>query len=79
MCLIIRLNDKNGKHWIDSKINLFLVRERVVDNMEFVHNYVEELSIKPLGAIFWPVEIVHEIDSSSPLWTYSPEDIISKR
>lgn len=43
-----------------------------------------ELSLRVLklekpGILIWPVEVIHKIDETSPLWDLSAKDLILKR
>ncbi|XP_015837662.1 inward rectifier potassium channel irk-1 isoform X1 [Tribolium castaneum] len=76
LCLIFRINDSTGKHWIGSQVNLFLITQKVTNNGELLPNFIVELKLQPYGVLFWPTEIVHEISSESPLWNTSAQDIL---
>ncbi|CAH1380057.1 hypothetical protein MTP99_003956 [Tenebrio molitor] len=76
LCLIFRINDSVGKHWINSQVKLFLITQNVSSEGELFPNYITELELLPCGALFWPVEVVHEINSDSPLWNISAQDLM---
>lgn len=77
---MFRINDRTGKHWIDSQVNLFFIWENMLSNEEeLIPNYVCELELVPYGMLFWPVEIVHEITLNSPLWNVSAGDLMIRK
>lgn len=75
-CLILRINDEEGKHWINTHINIYFIQDFVTEEGEVIPNYIHELDIVPYGTLFYPVEIVHEIDEASPFWTISAKDLM---
>ncbi|KAJ3656134.1 hypothetical protein Zmor_015232 [Zophobas morio] len=76
LCLIFRINDSTGKHWIGSQVRLFLITQKVSVEGELLPNYINELKLVPHGILFWPLEIIHEIDSESPLWNISAQNLM---
>ncbi|XP_076259692.1 inward rectifier potassium channel irk-1-like [Rhynchophorus ferrugineus] len=79
LCLIVRINDRGGKHWIGSNICIYLVKEaKTLEGITIPH-YVTELTIKPYGMLFWPLDVVHEINNKSPLWHMSAKDIMTTK
>lgn len=66
------------KHWIDNQVNMFLIKNISKEN-EALPNYISDMEVQPYGMIFWPVEIVHEINADSPLWNISAEDLITMK
>lgn len=53
---------------------MFLVKDQANEI-----NYITELEIKPFGMLFWPVELIHEIDIKSPFWTISPDELMTEK
>lgn len=79
LCLIVRVNDLGGKHWIGSNICIYMVKEATTSEGKTIPHYVTELTIKPYGMLFWPLDIVHEINSKSPFWHMSAKDIMTTK
>ncbi|KAJ8965969.1 hypothetical protein NQ314_003817 [Rhamnusium bicolor] len=79
LCLMIRINDSFRKHWIDNKIDVFLIKGTISKEGEVIPNFIKELDLEPHGMLFWPVEIVHEITPSSPLWNISAKNLMTSK
>ncbi|XP_060531859.1 inward rectifier potassium channel 2-like isoform X2 [Cylas formicarius] len=79
LCLIFRLNDRDGKHWISTAVRLYLLKQFTSAEGEIIPNFVYELKTKPHGMLFLPVEIIHEIDQHSPLWDMSAQEFMTTK
>ncbi|CAG9767980.1 unnamed protein product [Ceutorhynchus assimilis] len=79
LCLIMRVNDRDGRHWINTKVNMYLIRDILTKEGELLRNYIIELKIQPVGMLFWPVDVVYKITEDSPLWTISANEMMTKR
>ncbi|XP_050308128.1 inward rectifier potassium channel irk-1-like [Anthonomus grandis grandis] len=79
LCLVIKINDRDGRHWIHTDIHIYFVRELITDEGDITLNYFIELDIQPFGMPFWPIEIVHVITASSPLWEISAEELMTTK
>ncbi|XP_018576296.1 inward rectifier potassium channel 2-like [Anoplophora glabripennis] len=79
LCLIIRINDILRKHWIENQVNMFYINSNTSVQSEILPNYISELEVQPYGMIFWPIEVVHEITSDSPLWNISAKDLMTMK
>ncbi|KAJ8963207.1 hypothetical protein NQ318_018673 [Aromia moschata] len=76
LCLIVRINDSLLKHWIDNTVKMFMVVNRTSPEGEVLPNFITELEVEPYGMLFWPIEIIHAITSSSPFWEISAKDLM---
>lgn len=79
MSLVIRINDRDGKHKVNTNVSMFLIKDQVNDDGTVTVNYITELEIKPFGMLFWPVELIHEIGPKSPFWTVSPDELMTEK
>lgn len=70
---MLRIRDYLNKHAISPIINMYLVN---TDNPKL---HIYEMKTQTLGMLFWPVDIVHEIDEKSPLWHLSASELMSER
>ncbi|XP_066151090.1 inward rectifier potassium channel irk-1-like isoform X1 [Euwallacea fornicatus] len=75
LCLIMRVNDMFGKHGISTEVRMYLIKYPV----ELEQSSITELEIQPFGMLFWPVELIHEIGPSSPLWTVSARALMTEQ
>ncbi|XP_030766865.1 inward rectifier potassium channel 2-like [Sitophilus oryzae] len=79
LCLIVRVNDREGKHWITSDIRMYLIKESVSEEDVIDKHFVTELETQPYGMLFWPIDVVHEINCKSPLWQVSARDLMTNK
>ncbi|ENN72060.1 inward rectifier potassium channel 2 isoform X2 [Dendroctonus ponderosae] len=79
LCLIVRVNDKEGRHGINTNVCMYLIKDRMMLEGELIPNYMVELAIKPFGMLFWPVDVIHEIGPESPLWDISAKELMTTR
>lgn len=79
LCFVFRVRDRVGKHRVATKIRAYYVKKYYNEGGEVVPGYFEPLKLNHYFLVIWPVEIVHEITSASPLWDVSPEDLVKDR
>lgn len=79
MCFIFRVRDKNGKHRVGTNIKAYYIKKTFNENNELILGNFVQLKLNHYCLLIWPLEIVHEITSESPLWNVSAEDLIADR
>lgn len=71
MCLIIRIADLTGKISIGTNVTMYFINKNFTDSIN-----IKQIKIQPLGFLIFPVEIIHVIDSESPLWNISAIELL---
>lgn len=56
-----------------------MITQKTSNEGELLPNYITELELLPYGVLFWPIEIIHEINSESPLWNISAQDLLLQK
>ncbi|KAJ8664346.1 hypothetical protein QAD02_006008 [Eretmocerus hayati] len=84
LCLMFRVGDMRKSHIIGATVRAQLIRSRTTREGELLpHNQVE-LAVGADGQeenlfFIWPCTVVHRINSSSPFYNMSAEDMLSER
>uniref|UniRef100_A0AAR5P511 Uncharacterized protein n=1 Tax=Dendroctonus ponderosae TaxID=77166 RepID=A0AAR5P511_DENPD len=73
LCLIFRVRDYDMRYECHTNIVAYLAEERAGELS------LRALKLEKPGILIWPVEVIHKIDKSSPLWDLSAKDLILKR
>ncbi|XP_048518217.1 inward rectifier potassium channel 2-like [Dendroctonus ponderosae] len=73
LCLIFRVRDYDMRYECHTNIVAYLAEERAGELS------LRALKLEKPGILIWPVEVIHKIDESSPLWDLSAKDLILKR
>lgn len=68
-----------GKHWAKTYVKAFFVYKKISSEGESIPNYFLPLRLENYGTLIWPLEIVHRITESSPLWNVSAQDLLTSR
>lgn len=85
LCLMFRVGDMREKsHLIGSSVRAQLVRPHTTKEGEVLSPFLYDLKVKADNYdsdvfLIWPTVIVHEIDSSSPLYELGAADMINER
>lgn len=80
LCLLFRVCDYRQKHVISTRIQAFFFDEKKRFGRTF--KYLRcNLQLENSGRLFliWPSTVVHVIDSKSPLYAYSAQDLMTQR
>jgi len=84
--LLCRVADLRPTHLIESHISAYVVRRQTTDEGEDIphHLYSIEFGTDLDGTqdffqLYWPLVLSHRINESSPLWTVSPEDLLTEK
>ncbi|XP_048519159.1 inward rectifier potassium channel 2 isoform X1 [Dendroctonus ponderosae] len=72
LCLIFRVRDYDMRYECHTNIVAYLAEERAGELS------LRALKLEKPGILIWPVEVIHKIDESSPLWDLSAKDLILK-
>ncbi|XP_044264112.1 inward rectifier potassium channel irk-1-like [Tribolium madens] len=72
MCLIIRIIDLTEKISIGTNVTMYFINKSQ-DPIQ-----IKQIKIQPFGCLIFPIEIIHVIDSQSPLWDISPLELLTK-
>lgn len=85
LCIMFRVGDMREKsHLIASSIRAQLIKPYTTKEGEVLSPFLFDLKVKADNYesdifLIWPMTIVHEIDSSSPLYDISAADMINER
>ncbi|CAG9792294.1 unnamed protein product [Diatraea saccharalis] len=80
LCLQFRVWDLTNIHIIASTITAYMLKPIRTLEGELVHNYIHQLKLKQANAfLLWPITVVHVIDSESPLYDLSAQDMMDYR
>lgn len=84
LCLMFRVGDIRKSHIIGATVRAQLIRSRTTKEGEVLTQNQQELSVGADGQnnslfFIWPMTIVHRIDSNSPLYNMSAEDMLSEK
>ncbi|KPJ03904.1 Inward rectifier potassium channel irk-1 [Papilio xuthus] len=80
LCLQFRVWDLLNLHLIGSTITAYMLKPIRTLEGEIVHNYIHPLRLKQARALLlWPVTVAHVIDSRSPLYDLSAQDMMDYR
>ncbi|RVE54683.1 hypothetical protein evm_000804 [Chilo suppressalis] len=80
LCLQFRVWDLTNVHIIASTITAYMLKPIRTLEGELVQNYIHQLKLKQANAfLLWPITVVHVIDSESPLYDFSPQDMMDYR
>jgi len=84
--LLCRVADLRPTHLIESHISAYVVKRQTTDEGENIphHLYSIEFGTDLDGTqdffqLYWPLVLSHRINESSPLWTVSPEDLLTEK
>jgi potassium inwardly-rectifying channel subfamily J len=80
---MFRVGDMRKSHIIGATVRAQLIRTRTTKEGEVLHQHQAELIIGTDGGdnnlfFIWPMTVVHRIDSESPLYNISANDIIDR-
>ncbi|GJQ78531.1 hypothetical protein Trydic_g11645 [Trypoxylus dichotomus] len=75
LCLIFRVRDEDSRHAIGTTITAYILRK----DRETGEPYLENIPLEPYGFLIWPLEIVHKITPTSPLWDVSSYNLLSDK
>lgn len=80
LCLQFRVWDLMNVHLIGSTITAYMLKPIRTLEGELVHNYMQQLELKESRAfLLWPITVVHVINSESPLFDFSAQDMMDYR
>ncbi|XP_044016930.1 uncharacterized protein LOC122858232 isoform X3 [Aphidius gifuensis] len=84
LCLIFRVADMRKSHIIGAIVRAQLIRTKSTKEGEILSQHQQELDVGTdghNGSIFfiWPITIIHKINSDSPFYNMSAEDMLSER
>ncbi|XP_023228631.1 G protein-activated inward rectifier potassium channel 3-like [Centruroides sculpturatus] len=84
LCLTFRVGDMRKSHIIGATVSAQLIRRKTTAEGEIIPYYQTSLDLKfDEGAdrvfLIWPATIVHQIDSNSPFYALSAEDMLRER
>ncbi|CAB3240410.1 unnamed protein product [Arctia plantaginis] len=80
LCLQFRVWDLMHMHLIGSTITAYMMKPIRTIEGEFVQNYIQQMELKQARAfLLWPITVVHVIDSNSPLYDLSAQDMMDFR
>ncbi|XP_072946295.1 G protein-activated inward rectifier potassium channel 3-like isoform X2 [Epargyreus clarus] len=75
LCLMIRAWDLNHDHIISSEFTAHFINTHRTKEGEVIRYFARNLALQQKQFLLWPVTLVHEIDVTSPLYKYTPEDV----
>lgn len=83
LCLMFRVGDMRKSHIISANVRAQLIRNRTTKEGEVLHQHQIEMKIgtdSGNSSLFfiWPLTLVHRINSESPLYNISANDIIDR-
>ncbi|CAH2098511.1 unnamed protein product [Euphydryas editha] len=80
LCLQFRVWDLLNLHIIDSTITAYMLKPIRTLEGESVPNYIHQLKLKESRSfLLWPITVVHVIDSESPLYDFTAQDMMDYR
>ncbi|CAH2057916.1 unnamed protein product, partial [Iphiclides podalirius] len=74
LCLMFRAWDLNYDHIISSEFNAHFVHTHRTKEGELVRYMARSLYLQQRQFLLWPVTLLHVIDSTSPLYHFTPHD-----
>jgi potassium inwardly-rectifying channel subfamily J len=84
-CLLFRVGDMRKSHFIGTSIRAMLIQDRLTKEGEVIPLCQNPLDLETETCnsdnfvfLVWPVTVVHKINSSSPLWDISAEQMLSR-
>ncbi|KAK9744452.1 Inward rectifier potassium channel C-terminal domain [Popillia japonica] len=75
LSLICRVRDEDSRHAIGTSITAYILRKDKATS----EPYLENIPLEPYGFLIWPLEIVHKITPTSPLWDVSSYNLLSDK
>jgi potassium inwardly-rectifying channel subfamily J len=85
-CLLFRVGDMRKSHIIGTSIRALMVKDRLTKEGEVIplcqcplDLETETCNSDSFVFLVWPVTVVHKINSSSPLWDVSAEQMLTER
>nr|CAI5819344.1 unnamed protein product [Callosobruchus analis] len=86
-CLMFRVGDMRKSHIIEAHVRAQLIRHKVTKEGEHLPFFQTELKLFQVGGdgeedkifFIWPTTIVHKIDSKSPLYNMSANNLLRER
>jgi potassium inwardly-rectifying channel subfamily J len=76
LCFVFRITDLTGKISIGTKITMYFVDKQV---KSITNSFdMKQMNVQPHGFLIFPIEIIHVIDSQSPLWKIPPHELLLK-
>ncbi|KAI4467360.1 inward rectifier potassium channel [Holotrichia oblita] len=75
LSLMFRVRDEDSRHAIGTSITAYVLRK----DKETGEPYLENIPLEPYGFLIWPLEIVHKITATSPLWDVSSYNLLSDK
>lgn len=84
LCLMFRVGDMRKSHIIGATVRAQLIRSRTTKEGEILPHNQQELIVGAEGQaenlfFIWPCTVVHRIDSKSPFYNMSAEDMLIER
>ncbi|GBP03439.1 Inward rectifier potassium channel irk-1 [Eumeta japonica] len=80
LCLVFRVWDLMKMHVIDSTITAYMLKPIKTLEGELVQNYIHQLKLNESRAfLLWPITVTHVINSESPLYDFSAQDMMDYR
>ncbi|XP_031778009.1 G protein-activated inward rectifier potassium channel 3 isoform X6 [Nasonia vitripennis] len=84
LCLMFRVGDMRKSHIIGATVRAQLIRSRTTKEGEILPHNQQELKVgadgQPESLFFiWPCTVVHRIESDSPFYNLSAEDMLAER
>ncbi|XP_076292913.1 uncharacterized protein LOC143215057 isoform X4 [Lasioglossum baleicum] len=84
LCLMFRVGDMRKSHIIGAAVRAQLIRSRTTKEGEILSQNQQELAVGTDGQngnlfFIWPTTIVHKINSESPFYNMSAEDMLIER
>lgn len=84
LCLMFRVGDMRKSHIIGATVSAQLIRKKTTAEGEIIPYYQTALNLKfddggDQVFLIWPATIVHQIDSNSPFYALSAEDMLRER
>ena len=80
-CLVFRVGDMRRTHLACVSIRAILIHKHVTSEHEEIPYYQDHLKVQTESEDFfflaWPINVIHKIDTSSPLWTKTSEDLLA--
>jgi potassium inwardly-rectifying channel subfamily J len=83
LCLMFRVGDMRKSHIISAKVRAQLIHTRITKEGEVLHQQQTEMQIGTDSSnsnlfFIWPLTLIHRINSESPLYNISADDIIDR-
>ncbi|CAK1547577.1 unnamed protein product [Leptosia nina] len=80
LCLQFRVWDLLNLHLVGSSITAYLLKPIRTVEGEYMSNYIHQMKLKEAHSfLLWPITVVHIIDSESPLYDLSAQDMMDYR